>query len=140
MAIIAVLIDGEVAHLRPTLRLSESLTRAGHQVFYLGLASLRQTVERIGYRYRSLFEDLCPETETTASDVVTTSRLFERLLSGGEIAPARARFGSRAARQKRDFTGRSWQDCRHSPGAGRPLLLAGITGPRSDANQPLRHH
>lgn len=82
MAIIAVLIDGEVAHLRPTLRLSESLTRAGHQVFYLGLASLRQTVERIGYRYRPLFEDLCPETETTASDVVTTSQLVDRLLSG----------------------------------------------------------
>jgi zeaxanthin glucosyltransferase len=82
MAIIAVLIDGEVAHLRPTLCLSESLTRAGHQVFYLGLASLRQTVERIGYRYRSLFEDLCPETETTASDAVTTSQLLDRLLSG----------------------------------------------------------
>lgn len=82
MAVVAVLIDGEVAHLRPTLRLSESLTRAGHQVCYLGLASLRQTVEAIGYQYRSLFEDLCPETETTASDVVTSSQLFERLLSG----------------------------------------------------------
>ncbi len=82
MAIVAVLIDGEVAHLRPTLRLSESLTRAGHQVYYLGLASLRQKVERLGYQYRSLFEDLCPETETTASDVVTSSQLFARVLSG----------------------------------------------------------
>ncbi len=82
MAIIAVVIDGEVAHLKPTLRLSESLTQAGHQVIYLGLASLRQRVEHIGYRYRSLFEDLCPETETTASDVVTSSQLFDQLLSG----------------------------------------------------------
>jgi MGT family glycosyltransferase len=51
-------------------------------VLYVGLASLRRAVERIGYRYQSLFEDLCPATETTASDVVTTSQLVDRLLSG----------------------------------------------------------
>jgi MGT family glycosyltransferase len=94
MAVIVVLIDGELAHLRPTLRLSESLTRRGHRVFYLGFASLRQSVELLGYQYQTIFEDICPHTTTTASDAVTASQLFGRLFSGetldsffGEVRP-----------------------------------------------------
>ena len=82
MAAIAFLVDGEIAHLRPTIRLAEALTKGGHQVCYLGFASLQEPAERMGYCFQPVFQDLCPAGHTTAVEAATTSKIFERLVSG----------------------------------------------------------
>lgn len=82
MAVIAFLVDGEIAHFRPTINLAQALSRSGHAVHYLGFASLQEVAQRAGYLFHPVFQDLVPGGHTTAADAVTTSNIFKQLISG----------------------------------------------------------
>jgi zeaxanthin glucosyltransferase len=80
MASVVFLLEHEEGHLLPTFQLAKRLTTRGHQVSYIGLADAAELVERQGYPFSPIMENVFPKGSTrTLRDKIEAAE-------GGEAA------------------------------------------------------
>jgi zeaxanthin glucosyltransferase len=88
MARIAILVDGELAHVHPTLLFAKHLVDRGHTVCYLGLGPIKKLVISRGFRFIRIFQEVLTEEMTTAPDGAAVSLLFQSIARGGTLREA----------------------------------------------------
>jgi zeaxanthin glucosyltransferase len=64
MANIVFLLEHEEGHLLPTFQLAKRLAARGHQVSYVGLADAAELVQRQGYPFSTIMENVFPKGST----------------------------------------------------------------------------
>jgi zeaxanthin glucosyltransferase len=64
MANVVFLLEHEEGHLLPTFQLARRLAARGHQVSYIGLADAAELVERQGYPFSTIMENVFPKGST----------------------------------------------------------------------------
>lgn len=78
MANVAFLLEHEEGHLLPTFQLARRLAARGHQVSYIGLADAAELVERQGYPFSTIMENVFPKGSTrTLRDQIATADAAE---------------------------------------------------------------
>src|SRR6266853_3593236 len=88
MARIGILVDGEFAHVHPTLLLARHLAERGHIVWYLGLGPVKNVVTSRGFRFVRVFREVLSEEMTTVPDGAAVSSLFQSIVRGGTLREA----------------------------------------------------
>lgn len=87
MAKIAILVDGEVAHVSPTFKIAKELAHRGHQICYVGLAPARGLVSQRGFSFIALGQSLVGAESTTADTGPILSMLFQSIVRGDILDP-----------------------------------------------------
>ena len=87
MARIAIVVDGELAHVLPTFSIAKELTKRGHQICYIGLAPAREPVSKRGFSFIPVGQSVIGSESTTADTGLALSLLFQSILRGDFLDP-----------------------------------------------------
>jgi UDP:flavonoid glycosyltransferase YjiC (YdhE family) len=87
MARIAIVVDGELAHVSPTFSIAKELTKRGHQICYIGLAPAREPVAKKGFSFIPVGQSVIGNESTTADTAPALSLLFQSILRGDFLDP-----------------------------------------------------
>jgi len=87
MARIAIVVDGELAHVSPTFSIAKELTNRGHQICYIGLAPAREPVSKRGFSFIPVGQSVIGSESTTADTGLALSLLFQSILRGDFLDP-----------------------------------------------------